>query len=335
MRAALREQTDERGRMRFDAFAQTVLYHPEYGYYHRRGPRVGRGAETDFYTSESLGFVFGRLIAEAAAALLPPDLPPEQLNFLEIGAEAGRHVLDDVHHRFADTKAVAVGAPLEIPERAVVFSNELFDAQPFRRFIRTDDGWRERGVALAADGIAECILDPGAPLPGGLPEDAPAGYCVDLPTGAAALAEAIAACPWTGLFLAVDYGKTRHALFNEHPEGTARAYHRHRQVPDLLARAGEQDLTCHICWDDLEDVLRGHRFENLRLERQEAFFMRHARGAVEAVLSRDTGGVGAARRQLMELVHPQYFGTRFQALSALRIHTGTAGRRATVGYPAG
>ncbi|MCC5808064.1 MAG: SAM-dependent methyltransferase [Opitutales bacterium] len=334
MRDALRERVDVRGRMRFDAFVETVLYHPELGYYRHRSPRVGRGADTDFYTSESLGPVFGRLIAEAAEALLPPALPLKKTIFLEIGAEAGRHVLDGVDHRFSGTMTVAVGTPLEIPKRAVVFSNELFDAQPFRRFVRTDSGWRERGVVLMEGGVAECLLTPGGPTPDGLPDEAPAGYCVDLPTGAVALAESIAARPWSGLFLAIDYGKTRRALFTEHPEGTARAYHRHRQESDLLARAGQQDLTCHICWDDLEDALRAHRFDHLRLERQEAFLMRHAHAAVQAILSGDTGGVGAARRKVMELIHPQYFGARFQVLSALRTPPDTLRKTVDPAHPA-
>ncbi len=318
MRAALREKADAQGRLRFDTFVETALYHPLHGYYRRNAPRVGRDDQTDFYTSESLGPVFGRLIADAATAILPSNQTPEQTTFLEIGAEEGRHVLDEIDHRFAATATVPVGTPLEIPGRAVVFSNELFDAQPFRRFIRLASGWHETGVAIGDEGLVECLLDSSAPPHPSLPDHTPIGYRIDLPTGARALAEAIASRPWTGLFLAVDYGKTRHALFNDHPEGTARAYHRHRQVPDLLARAGEQDLTCHICWDDLEDVLRQRSFEDIRLERQEAFFIKNAQAAVEAALSGDPNAVGTARRQLMELIHPQYFGTRFQVLSAIR-----------------
>ena len=37
-------------------------------------------------------------------------------------------------------------------------------------------------------------------------------------------------------------------LIGDRPAGTARAYYRHEATRDLLARPGEQDLTCHVCW---------------------------------------------------------------------------------------
>lgn len=329
VRLALQKRAGADGCLRFDAFMETVLYHPECGYYRNRRIRIGRTGGTDFYTSASLGGVFGRLVARAAAALLPPDLPPRELTFVEIGAEAGRHILGDVDHPYGGLKSIGAGDPVVIPVRAVVFSNELFDAQPFRRFLLTEGGWRECGVALVSGGVTECLLASGkTDVPVDLPENAPLGYRVDLPTGARALAVSLAKRSWSGLFLAFDYGKTREALFAGHPEGTARAYHRHRQVSDILARAGDQDITCHICWEDIVEVLEARGFEEIRLERQEAFFMNRARDAIERILAEDADGVGADRRRLMEIIHPQYFGARFQVLSALRLSAPRASRAA-------
>ena len=319
MRGALHERADAAGCLRFDAFVETVLYHPRLGYYRRPEQRIGKAGTTDFYTATSLGNAFGHLVAEAATKLLPSRLAPSETAFVEIGAEKGRTVLDSSEHPFAEVRAIAAGEPLELPPKSVVFSNELFDAQPFRRFTRIDGEWRERGVALTATGLTECLLTEADDLPSTLPAQASEGYCVDLPTGAQNLTTAIASRPWSGLFLAIDYGKTRQTLFSDHPEGTARAYFRHRQTNDLLANAGQQDLTCHICWDDLEEALLASGFTAARLERQEAFFMHHAAVAIEAILAADAAGVGAARRQLMELLHPNYFGTRFHVLSAVRV----------------
>ena len=63
------------------------------------------------------------------------------------------------------------------------------------------------------------------------------GYLIDAPFAATALAEKIAGQSWTGLFVAFDYGKSWRELIEAAPAGTARAYHRHTQSNDLLARA--------------------------------------------------------------------------------------------------
>ena len=105
----------------------------------------------------------------------------------------------------------------------------------------------------------------------------------------------------------------------ERPGGTARAYFRHEVSRDLLARPGGQDLTCHVCWDRLERVLRGGGFDPVRVERQEAFFLRHAAPAIEALLAaKPAGEFSPARQTLQELLHPAHLGHKFQILSARR-----------------
>lgn len=68
-----------------------ALYHPELGYYERAAARIGRGG--DFYTSVSVGRVFGELLARRFAAWLG-QLPGERLAILEAGAHDGRLAAD-------------------------------------------------------------------------------------------------------------------------------------------------------------------------------------------------------------------------------------------------
>src|SRR5690606_12158499 len=145
-----------------------------------------------------------------------------------------------------------VGETPRIPARAIVFSNELFDAQPFHRLVFHQNQWRETGVAWKNDFIETLFPEFSAPVQKFrdiLPESSAEGYRIDLPVAAAELAAQLAAPGWQGLFLAFDYGKSWLEIAEETPQGTARAYFRHRQLNDLLARPGQQDLTCHICWD--------------------------------------------------------------------------------------
>ena len=87
---------------------------------------------------------------------------------------------------------------------------------------------------------------------------------------------------------------------------------------DLLARPGKQDLTCHICWDWLEDGLIKAGFGEPRTESQESFFVRYAAETMAAITTADPGKHSPRKRMLMHLLHPGNMGQKFQVLNALR-----------------
>ena len=97
---------------------------------------------------------------------------PARFTFVEIGAESGRSILDKVPHPFAAIRPIAVAQSLDLQGPNVVFSNELFDAQPCARFVRSADGWNEIGVKLDADQLTETHRTVGAPSPD-LPSNSP------------------------------------------------------------------------------------------------------------------------------------------------------------------
>ncbi len=363
--------------VRFDRFVASALYHPELGYYRRNRLRIGRERGSDFYTSTALGTLFGELVCAACATLLPyEDL--KTYTFVEVGAEPAGGVLRDVAHPFGTVRTIGVNEALHLGARCVVFSNELFDAQPFRRFVASSGTWLETyvvndgaqlreelrpidsslfesqvgqtgpgeppatdacrtcspvGAALPAnnagatdgsadrfDGLAVPRSSRKTPRPTfTLPSDAPEGYRIDAPLAARDLAHTIAALPWNGLFLAFDYGKSWRELIEATPQGTARAYARHRQSNDLLAAPGDQDLTCHVCWDWIVDALRVQNFHDVALESQEAFLVKRADTFIAAILAADAGRFSARKQALMHLIHPGNMGHKFQALSARRL----------------
>jgi SAM-dependent MidA family methyltransferase len=132
------------------------------------------------------------------------------------------------------------------------------------------------------------------------------------------LVDEIVGQPWTGLFVACDYGKSWDEIASATPHGTARAYYRHTQSNDLLARPGEQDLTCHICWDWLVERLRANRFETPVIESQEAFLVRHATAYIAATSTADAAHFSQRKLALAQLLHPSHLGQKFQVLHALR-----------------
>lgn len=302
--------------MGFHRFMELALYDAVVGYYRRDTTRVGYGAGSDFFTANTSGPIYGELVSAACTALLGGD-DPRTYTFVEIGAEPSGGVLAGLAHPFGGVRTVRIGEPLALAGRCVVFSNELFDAQPFRRFVFRTGRWRELGVGLTGDALVELEL-PDSDLPPELPAAADEGYVIDAPLAAVTLAGRIAAAPWTGLFVACDYGKSWAELAEACPAGTARAYHRHTQTNDLLAQPGEQDLTCHVCWDWLAAALARRGFAAPEVESQESFFVRHAADFIAATAAAEAARFSPRKLSLLQLLHPTHLGQKFQVLHARR-----------------
>ncbi len=319
--AALRDATDEKGQMDYPTFVTKTLYAPEFGYYSNAKTRVDRSPEADFYTAQSLGPIFGKLVVAACESLLG-DADPNSYTFVEIAAEPDRSVLQGVEHNFGATKTIRLFDPLDIPPQAIVFANEWLDAQPFRRFrFDKDQGWLERGVEVTECGLREIDMHQSDDAPAFLKEislDTPQDYLLDLPTGARESLVDLCSKEWNGLFLTFDYGLSMEDFTRRRPEGVARAYKRHRLSNDLLASPGEQDITCHVCWDMLEAVLRDQGFAKVQVERQESFLLGHASSACEAIVTGKGGEFDPDKQTLMELLHPGNMGAKFQVLRGIR-----------------
>jgi SAM-dependent MidA family methyltransferase len=304
------------GELRFDEFVQLALFDPEVGYYRRDQRRIGTATGTDFFTATSTGPVFGELVVEACSTLLAGEAL-DRFEFIEIGAESTEGALAGVKSPFKSNRTIRVSEPWSLEGECIVFSNELFDAQPFRRFVKRDDGWAELGVSLRSDGHLIETSSTISPPPF-LPLSPPTGYTIDAPLAAVQLLEEIVNLPWRGLFVACDYGKSWQELSEACPAGTARAYFRHTQSNDLLAHPGEQDLTCHICWDWMLEALQKSGFTSAETESQESFFIHRAQKRIAEISAAEAHRFSPRKNALMQLLHPSQFGQKFQVLHGLR-----------------
>ena len=318
------------GVLSFRDFTELALFAPEHGYYARKRERVGTAEGTDFYTSATMGAVFGKLLVAAAQSLLAEaGLDTRECSFIEIGAEPGQAHLREAEDIFAETKTFRLGDTVEIPEKAVVFANELLDAQPFHRLVFKDGAWREIGVIRAGNGewvetllptlstpeLARFIAET---LPATIDED----WHIDIALDAEALLKKILTGNWRGAMIFPDYGKRLADCLDTYPEGTARAYFRHGLSNALTARPGEQDLTCHVLWDRLEPVAEAAGFSRVSTLRQEAFFMKFALPAIQKIIDAGSDQHSEAamreRAKLIEIIHPGKMGHAFQVLSGIR-----------------
>jgi SAM-dependent MidA family methyltransferase len=312
--------------LNYREFIDYALYDPEYGYYRRETQRVGRNEGADFYTSQSMGPIFGALVTDAVNNLLddyaegPANL--REWTFVEVGYESDSGLWANDECPFGNRLRIGAADPVDFSGCCIVFSNELFDAQPFHRVLFMNKQWHELGVNVSEGVACEVVLPELSSevktFITQLPLDVEDGYVLDLPLATRPLLNKMTELAWSGLFLAIDYGKTWSELAHDFPKGTARAYLKHQQSANITDQPGMQDLTCHICWDWLEEDLADAGFKNINLQSQEAFFVKNAVQSIETIITANSGAFDPQRQNLMHLIHPTTMGQQFQVLSGYR-----------------
>jgi SAM-dependent MidA family methyltransferase len=177
----IKAEIDAHGVIPFARFMDLALYCPECGYYEKENDIVGRRG--DFYTSVSVGPLFGELLAFQFATWLH-ELQTERIQIIEGGAHDGRLAADilrwlrqwrpeifgrleywisEVSARrrewqrrtlteFADRVRWVGKDPSQaaVPCTGIIFANELLDAMPVHRFgwSRQHREWFEWGVVM-------------------------------------------------------------------------------------------------------------------------------------------------------------------------------------------
>ncbi|MEC0249048.1 SAM-dependent methyltransferase, partial [Paenibacillus chitinolyticus] len=86
--AILKRKIEEEGPLPFWDYMKICLYHPEFGYYRREEPKIGR--DGDFYTSSNLGSVMGEIIAGELLAFAESAPSGSPVEFVEFGGGTGR-----------------------------------------------------------------------------------------------------------------------------------------------------------------------------------------------------------------------------------------------------
>ena len=138
-----------------------------------------------------------------------------------------------------------------------IFSSELYDAIPFARLVQRGEHLHELDV-IERDGVLDWSEhEASAAYDDYFAErgiELHEGQFADVALEWEAFHEDVARFVTRGLIVTLDYGYTAQKLF--HPRarrfGTAAAYSGHRVHRDLLSDPGEQDLTAHINFSDLE-----------------------------------------------------------------------------------
>jgi len=181
----IRDEIRAGGPMRFDRYMDRALYHPAHGYY-AGGRRIGR--QGDFFTSVSVGPLFGRLLSRQARQMWQLLGHPNPFWIVEQGAHDAQLAIDLLEGARAQApdffRAIRYGivepspsarevqkcrlAEANLAESVVwmerleegagekptglFLANELVDSFPVRLIRRDKNSWNERYVGLADDG---------------------------------------------------------------------------------------------------------------------------------------------------------------------------------------
>jgi SAM-dependent MidA family methyltransferase len=168
-----------------------------------------------------------------------------------LGQPAGR--------RRSDGDVTFVHTLDEVPRDGaqLIFSSELYDAIPFARLVQRAGHLHELWVAEGEGALDWSEHEASPQYENYFRErgiELAEGQFADVTLEWEAFHEDVVCFLTRGLVVTLDYGFPAAKLF--HPRarrfGTAAAYSGHRVHRDLLADPGEQDLTAHINFSDLE-----------------------------------------------------------------------------------
>lgn len=339
--------------MSFRWLMEQALYHPQLGYYSSGRAVLGRGG--DYFTSVSVGPLFGRMLAAQFAQMWELLGRPAQFAIVEQGAAQGDFARDVLtaartrHREFFEVLRYVIVEPFVVlaerqramlaefsgkvawrdsldaldPFLGIHFSNELLDAMPvhlLRRAAEVSAPWRERHVA-EENGELQFV-----DLPIADAELAARAKALSIPQGTAYETEiALAPAEWIaslarklerGFVLAIDYGYARDLYYSaERTTGTLRAVAKHRVLSSPFSEIGEADITAHVEWTSVAEAALVAKLDLAGFTDQHHFLTGIAASLLSAELTAADAGT---LRSLQTLLHPSLMGMQFQTLLLAR-----------------
>ena len=292
--ALRREIAAAGGRITFARFMELALYHPQFGYYRTGQTRIGRHG--DFFTSVSVGPVFGRILARQFRHWNAP--------VFEFGGRHGqlRHDVLAAAPEL-DYRVIEVGDAIPEAITGTIFSNEFLDALPVHRLCGDQE------VYVTGD-FTETL----GPLSDARLPRLPAGYRSEVNLRALAWLTDIARRLTHGYVLTIDYGFERAEYFApQRAAGHLQCYYRHTKSGNPYTHIGEQDITAHVDFTALIEHGRQVGLEPVLFTDQAHYLLKIGEAEIAEIVARDAGKLSAERNAIHQLLHST-MGTMFRVL---------------------
>jgi SAM-dependent MidA family methyltransferase len=222
---------------------------------------------------------------------------------------------DVIHHD--DLSTLPDDRPL------LIVANEFFDALPIKQLVRSADGWHERMVGLEGDRLTFVAgrerMDDLVPPSW---RNAAQGTMIETsPAGNALMAEISTRLKdQGGAALIIDYGP-----LEARSGSTLQALKDHARV-DPLEHPGEADLTAHVDFERLSQIVVEHGADFMGLQMQNEWLRQMGIDTrLEALKRKDPGQSDVVQRQYDRLMRDDQMGVLFKVL-------GVCGRRWPMGF---
>ncbi|STX30186.1 Uncharacterized ACR, COG1565 [Legionella beliardensis] len=331
----------------FADFMQFALYHPGAGYYSAGLEKFG--AEGDFITAPELTPLYGQALANQCQQLLP--LLSEPILF-EFGAGSGRLCVDLLkrleqlgclptgYHILEVSSSLQVRQQALIneeishlahlvhwldrwPEKSfngVVIANEVLDAMPVHRFLKTDEGLLESYISVneQTNELSETfksVVNPRllAYLDKILPT-LPVPYQSEVNLFIEGWIKQVAAMLDQGAIILIDYGFPRHEYY--HPDrchGTLMCHYKHQAHTNFLTNLGEQDITAHVDFTQVAEAAVAAKLHVAGYTNQAAFLLANdLLGLLEGI--KDERAYMQATQAVKKLTLPNEMGELFKVM---------------------
>lgn len=346
MKSIIHEKIIKNGPLSFADYMAMALYEPNRGYYARGEMQVGRRG--DFYTSVSVGPVFGQLLAHYFLEQWQMLGEPSKWRITEYGAHDGKLALDVLNALGALNMTAytaveyVIPDPLEnlraaqtvtladhitkvsqittssqlTPKPGVIFGNEVLDALPCQLIEMTNDGWQECRVTREGETLIWQLV----PITESkllaathqLGNAFPMGYRTEIRCDYEKFLEPIHDSLSEGRMLWIDYGFERPDYYHpDRREGTLRAFSHHQAGADVLSHPGEVDISAHVDFTAVAEACRdlgGHPHSLI----SQGNWLTHQ--AKDWLLAQEGNPDPKAMRQFQTLTHPGHLGRAFQIL---------------------
>lgn len=273
----------EQGSIPFIRFMEICLYDPSIGYYSTGGHPVGKRG--DFVTAPSSSSLFGALVANQIREFRSI-LGIDSMTLMEMGAGSAalaRDLLEHLERKDGGHFEYVIVEPFEsvrnlqkhvlgpmagrvtwvetLDDVSVApdcfLSNELIDAFPVHVVQKEDTDFKELHVCVDENGkLKECLKDITdetlRDYVSKMPSSLPSGYRTEVNTRMKAWIEKVSSIMSAGFVLTIDYGFPARDYF--HParnRGTLLSYKDHAVRDNVLLDPGDQDITAHVNFSDL------------------------------------------------------------------------------------
>ncbi|MDX2347137.1 MAG: SAM-dependent methyltransferase [Legionella sp.] len=344
----LHEYLAQHKKIPFVDFMQQALYSPKWGYYNRsQSPLGGSG---DFITAPELTPLFGYSIANQCESILTQLKHPE---ILEFGAGSGRLCIDvltrlevlnalpETYHileisgslRALQQQNIQAELPHlahlvrfhtslpKTPIEGVILANEVLDAMPVHRFLKTPDGIFESLICLDNN---QQLIEQFEPCTNAalikhinhvIPHEIKTPYASEANLFIQSWIKTCFDLLSKGAVLLIDYGFPQHEYYHpDRHQGTLMCHYQHTAHANPLAHPGEEDITAHVDFTHVADSALSTGFQVTGYTNQGAFLLANGLLSLLEAVANNIKAQTKAQQAVKKLVQPHEMGELFKVM---------------------